>query len=410
MLDQSVMEQKTKADSGPGQPALIWTKNFVMLCIANFTLFMSTQMLFPVLPIYLLYIGGARKDVGYVMGSYTLCAMAIRPLAGWLVDRYGRKKVLIIGMITMLSVSVLYQLVGSVPVMMAVRGCHGIAFGIVSTALGTMVADSLPAPRLGEGMGYFGLTSSLSMSIAPVIGFWLVGKWGYALLFAGVLVLALLALGCSLPVRGIRIPKSTSGNPGISWKNFLEKSALPASGVMFFIAAVYGAVLSYISLCAVECGIDNIGLFFTAIAVAMLISRPISGRWSDRGGTNQVVFIGHLTVAIGMVMTGLSHTVASFCMSGAVLGVGFGFCIPTLQAVAVRPASRHRRGAATATFFAAFDLGIGLGAVIWGYAAGVIGYQAMFFSTLLPLALAGAIYSFFKDVPQQTSPADDCSS
>ena len=66
-----------------------------------------------------------------------------------------------------------------------------------------------------------------------------------------------------------------------------------------------------------------------------------------------------------------------FLVAGIFNGFGFGFCAPTLQALAVRRAPTNRWGAATGTFFAAFDMGYGLGAIVWGFVAEAIGYQAI---------------------------------
>jgi len=373
--------------------ATIWTKNFALLCIANIALFMSIQVLLPTLPVYLIKVGGSQQDIGYAMGAFTICAMVMRPIAGWLVDTYGRKKIITLGMVLIFAVSGLYSL-SDVPIMIIVtRGLHGLAFGVVGTAIGTIVADSLPYTRLSEGMGYFGLTASLSMAVAPIIGFWLADSYGYSALFSWVIAGSLVALLLSLPVKGTKIPLNTSTNSvtGI-WANLLEKSSLPASAVMFLLAAVYGSVLSFIALYASESGINNIGLFFTAVAVAMLISRPISGRWADRGGSNKVILIGHAAILIGVSIISLSQTMGGLITAGAVFGFGFGFCMPTLQAMSVRYAPAHRRGAATGTFFIAFDLGIGLGTILWGYVAAASSYQIMYFTTLIPTFLAGALY------------------
>ncbi len=373
--------------------ATIWTRNFVLLCFANIALFMSIQVLLPTLPVYLFKVGGSQQDIGYAMGAFTICAMLMRPIAGWLVDTYGRKKIITLGMVLMLAVSGLYRL-SSVPIMIILtRGLHGLAFGIVGTAIGTIVVDSLPFTRLSEGMGYFGLTSSLSMAVAPIIGFWLADGYGYSALFSWVIVMSLVALLVSLPVKGTTIPLSTSAHSGTGiWANLLEKSSVPASAVMFLLSTVYGSVLSFIALFASESGINNVGLFFSALAVSMLISRPISGRWADGGGTNKVIFIGHLAIIIGVSTISLSHTMEGFMIAGAVFGFGFGFCIPTLQALSVRYAPAHRRGAATGTFFIALDLGIGLGTILWGYVAAASSYQIMYFTTLIPTILAGALY------------------
>jgi MFS family permease len=143
------------------QISKIWTKNFTLLCFANLAIFMSIQVLLPTLPVYLSLIGGSQQDVGFAMGAFTICAMVVRPIAGWLVDTYGRKRVITLGMFLLFAVSGLYRL-STLPIMIiAARGLHGLAFGVVGTAVSTLVVDILPKTRLTEGMGYFGLTTSL---------------------------------------------------------------------------------------------------------------------------------------------------------------------------------------------------------------------------------------------------------
>lgn len=373
-------------------PVSIWTRNFTLLCFANLAVFMSSHALSPTLPVYLVQIGGNQRSVGYVMAAYTIGALIMRPIAGRLVDRRGRKKILIMGLLSALAVTALYRFATDVPLLLVVRCLHGLTYGIIGTAIGTMAADSLPVARFTEGMGYFGLTSSISMAITPMVGFWLVGRSGFPVLFLAVVLMTGLAFCCSMTVTSADDQLCAPAGPVIkSWTGLLEKSALPASAVMFFVSVVYGAVLSFIALHAVEQGIANIGLFFTANALTMLVTRPLSGRWADRGDVNRVLLIAHLAIFIGMVTVGLSHTIISFFLAGAILGLGFGFFIPTLQALSVRDVPANRRGAATGTFFIAIDLGIGMGTILLGYVAEAAGYQIMFFTTLIPLALAGAI-------------------
>lgn len=398
--------QQVEAGLMMGQADALWTRNFILLCLANLTLFINMQVLLPTLPLYLVEIGGGYRDVGYVMAAYTIGAVVIRPFAGWLVDTYGRKKFVILGMLMVLLACALYGFATNLSFLMGIRAFHGLAFGMVTTALGTIVADSLPAARFGEGMGYFGLTASLSMALAPVIGLWLVGEYGYPVFFVTVGLLAVLAFGCSLLIRsaGVPAPVKPPGGPGLGGGiSLLEKVALPASAVMFFLAFTYGAVLSFIALYAAELNVNNIGLFFSALAVTMIVSRPISGRWSDRGGTNMVLLIGHVVVFAGMLVVGFSSTDAGFIWAGALIGVGFGFCIPTLQALAVRPARADRRGAATSTFFVAFDLGLGIGTIIWGYVAEAAGYRVMYLLTLLPLVFAGLIYYRIREMRENAA-------
>jgi len=378
------------------EPAL-WTLNFILLSLANLVLFMSTQMLIPTLPTYLFVVGGNEASVGYVMCAYTLCAMATRPVTGWLVDNYGRRPVLLIGMAMMVGASVLFQFAVNVPMIILIRGLHGLAFGITGTAVGTLLADSLPTARMNEGMGYFGLTTSLSLAIAPTLGFVLVSQFGYSQMFWSVAGLSGLAFVCGLPIKSkYQIEKGPNViRPGI-WESFLEKSAWNASVVMFFLAVVYASVISFVSLYAENLGISrNIGLFFTAVAIMMLISRPIGGRWADAGGTNMVIVIGFLTILAGMTTTGLAKNMAHLLLAGAFIGFGYGFCLPTLQTLAIIKSSPQRRGAATGTFFVAFDVGIGLGTVLWGFVATLTGYHIMFLTTLFPLVISAVTYYYY---------------
>lgn len=390
--------QTNKALPSTGSAA-IWTKNFCLLCAANLSVFISMQLLLPTLPIYLLKIGGNQRDVGYVMASFTIASMMVRPMAGWLVDCFGRKKVLMLGITLLVVVALLYQTTAANAVLsiFLIRTLHGVGFGIVSTALGTMVADTLPISRLGEGIGYFGLTTSLSMALAPMLGLWITAAFQYHYLFLAVLICTLIAFIGSTMVQSTSkgVAKTPKNPPTGFWSNLVEKKALPAAGVMFFLTVIYGAVLSFIALFALEKGINNIGIFFTTNAVATLLSRPFAGRWTDTRGPNMVILVGHVALLISLVGIAMSSNLVGFALAGAVFGLGFGCCVPTLQALAVRYAPAHRRGAATGTFFTAFDFGIGFGTIVWGFVAAAFGYQTMFFATLIPLLLAGILYFIF---------------
>ena len=379
----------------PSHP--IWTKNFILLCLANITTFISMQMLLPTMPMYLLHIGGTQLDVGYVMSAYTLGAMLMRAAAGWLVDRYARKTVLLVGLVLMLATTLVYVMATNVLFMAGIRLLHGLTFGLVGTAIGTMAADDLPMARLGEGLGYFGLSVNLSMAFAPMLGLWLTGAYSYHVLFFTMSALVFLSFLIAVPVRNTHVPTSRTASSAIAvLAGLLEKTAVLPSLVVFFLTTVFGAVLFFIALYAAKLGIADTGLFFMAMSLFMLLSRPISGRWSDRGGMNAVMFLGHLALCLGIILIAFSRGITALLSAGVLLGIGFGFCFPVLQAQAVRFASAERRGAATGTFFFAFDIGIGSGGIIWGYIAEAGGYQIMYFATLVPIAVAGLIYHLFK--------------
>jgi len=394
-----------KRDKGPSRPPSdsIWTGNFSLLCVASLSLLVCAQVLLPTLPLYVLKIGGTQRDIGFVMGAYTICATIMRTVAARLSDRVGRKRLVISSLVLMTAVTIAYRAADNVPFVGTVRSLHGIFYGLAGTSMGAIVADNLPAARMAEGLGYFGLMATLSMGVAPMIGIWLVSAFSYPGLFNVVTSMAVITLLAALPVRSARPGTAAQCRPrGGTFSNLLEKKALLPSAVMFLLSLVNGSMVYYIALYAIDLHIRNIGPFFGVSALFTIISRPVSGRWADRGHAVAVILLGFLSLFIGMIGVGLSRTMTGFLTAGSLVGLGFGFSMPTLQALAVRHVSAGKRGAATGTYYASFDLGIGVGAIVWGFVAAASGYRVMYLTTLIPLALALAIYYTFRT--RMTSP------
>ena len=79
-----------------GRPRL-WTPSFCAVAAGNFLLFFSFYLLLPILPMYVGETFGADKALtGMVLASYTIMALLVRPVSGYMVDSFPRKKLLII--------------------------------------------------------------------------------------------------------------------------------------------------------------------------------------------------------------------------------------------------------------------------------------------------------------------------
>ncbi len=374
----------------------LWTRDFILISIASLFITMGFQMLLPVLPVFSAELGGSDSWAGLVVGIFTISAVLMRPIAGRLLDKQGRRGVFILGLIVFLICVVAYNWTSTISVLLMLRFIHGFGWGASSTASSTIASDVVPKSRLGEGMGYFGLTSTLAMAIAPALGLEILGGYGFNAVFyisAGVVLISIFIALLIKYHKPDVVPKSDSdGFPKSGKAGIFERSAILPAVVIFFITMTYGAIVSFIALYAGQKQVENIGLFFTVYAAALLISRPYFGRLTDRKGTPFAVLPGILCVIVSMSLIYFANSLMAFLIAGFIYGIGFGAVQPALQAMSVRKVDNTRRGAANATFFLGFDLGIGAGAILWGIIAEHLGYQLIYLLAIIPAVVGALIY------------------
>ncbi|MFL6557682.1 MAG: MFS transporter, partial [Bacillus sp. (in: firmicutes)] len=169
-------------------------------------------------------------------------------------------------------------------------------------------------------------------------------------------------------------------------------SAIPIAIVGYFLAIVYSALLSFVSVYATEIHLTEVSsLFFVVYAIVLLISRPFTGKWLDQYGPNVIVYPSIVLFAIGMFILSQSSGVVSFLLSAGMIGLGWGTLFPTFQTIAIQDAAPRKRGLATATFLSIFDIGIALGSFVLGLAAAKMSYSSVYslcsFYVLLGLVL-----------------------
>jgi MFS family permease len=355
---------KKKMDNERKQPIL--TKDFALIAIINLLIFCGFQMLLPTLPLYVDSLGGTDTVIGWLTGFTTIACLIIRPFSGIYLDRYGRKGIFLAGIGAIIIITLAYLFFPIIGMILALRFLHGLGWGVASTSGSTVATDVIPKERFGEGMGLFTLFTSLAMALAPSIGLSVLTKFhvtGLMILSAGFGALALL-LAFFIRYRQVK-KKETIKEKMAPY----ERSAIRPSIIIFFVSASFGSITGFVSLYAVDRGVDNIGMFFMIYAVAVVVSRLFFGRLIDRLGFNIAMYPGLVGLIAAMFILYQAFAMPLFLITAFLYGVGFGAVQSSLQTMAVINASKDRLGAANATFFTGFDGGIGFGAVIGGIVA-----------------------------------------
>lgn len=364
----------------------LWTRAFVLMSLGSLFLFTSFYLLLPTLPLFVKELGGHDTQVGLAVGIFTLVAVILRPIAGGLLDQYGRRPFLLIGLAFYGLSMYLYGMVQGVGTLLLVRLLHGASWAFVTTAAAAVIADIVPANRRGEGMGWYGLAMTVAMAAGPLLGTWTLD--GYT--FSGVFLLAVaLSVAALLAVAGPRLPFQ---RPEVRRKIALyDPAALPVSLAVVFLTFAYGAVTTFVPLFAVTIDV-NPGLYFLVYALSLTLARPIAGKLSDRYGAASVIVPAALLSICALFVLSSATGLAGVVAAAVLYGLGFGSAQPALQAALLGMVPKERFGLANASFFTAFDLGIALGSTLLGWVADLVSYRALFALSTLAVALSLAVF------------------
>lgn len=378
------------------RPAL-WTRGFVLACIANFLMGMSFYVLMPTLPFHLveqLRIGEAT--VGLVLSSYVIAALLVRPFSGFIVDRFNAKHAYLMALAAYVLFTSGYLLAHTVLVFVLVfvlvRLGIGVTFAVMSTAANTQAIDIIPSARRGEGIGLFGLMSSLAMALGPMAGLWLMDHHPFQVIFEAAVAAGIAGLLVASRVHAPRKRRDGAATV-LSLDRFLLVRGIPLALNLAVIGLGYGMLLAFAALHGKQLGAGNTGIFFTLMAVGMMVSRAFSGRLIDGGRVVLATNGGSLAIVAGLGLMAYAAAPATYYLSGLLAGFGFGVVYPAYQTMMVNLGSHARRGTAVATYFCALDVGIGAGMVLAGLVAARFGLGAAFASGAGLALVAGLVYA-----------------
>lgn len=388
---------ETRARSNPDiyiKQEKIFTRDFLLICVANFFLFLGFQMTLPTLPLFVKELGGSDQLIGLIVGVFTFSALLLRPYAGKALDTKGRQFVYMSGIIVFVLSVGAYAFIASMFFLILLRIVQGAGWGFSSTASGTIATDLIPPKRRGEGMGYFGMSGNIAMAIGPALGLTLVDQISFASLFLICAVCGLTALLLSSKISYKKVDESPDKSTNIKF-DFFEKTAIQPSILLMFITACFGGIASFLPLYAAEKNIPGIELYFLVYAISVLLARTFSGKVYDSRGHLFIFPPGAVFIFIAMVLLVWLPNMTTMLIAAGVYGIGFGSVQPALQAWAVSKAAANRKGMANATFFSAFDIGIGIGAMTFGQLAYHFGYQSIYVASAISILFSIFIYFYF---------------
>ena len=417
------------AKRGEGAPReKLWSGVFVLVILATLCCFLVGQGLNSSVSVYVSLYGGTATYAGILAAVFSGAAAITRLVSGPLIDERGRRIVMLAGFAVLVAGTIGAVFTHETAPFVVFRVLQGIGFSAVTTASGTAAADVLPATRLGEGIGYYGLGQALAMTVGPALALFLVSTDPAENLFWGLSAIGVagfaLCLFCRYEKRPEMLPASASYRKRASEREGGEGGTAPAARAvekgpkeslasrvferramagalpLLVISPAFGFAIFFVGLYGTTIGVGNPGIFFTASAVSMVAIRLGAASLMDRVAPFKLLVCAAAAGIAGFAMLLSCNTAladagavrdAVFYASGIFYGMCIGIAMPVNQSVAVKNTPPERWGAANALFQLANDIGIGIACIVWGVVNDVLGFNVTLICVVCCIAASVAV-------------------
>lgn len=352
-----------------------------MLFTAGLLFWSGLAALLPTLPLYIQASGANDATVGIVMGSF---ALGLIPSRGWLsrlADNKGRKIVLLIGMAVVAIAPLGYLATTHIPALIGIRAFHGLSIAAFALAYSALVVDLSPPQNRGEVIGFMSLVNPIGMALGPAIGGFSQEWFGFAPLFLLSFGLGTIGLLCTTQIKEApRIPDSASGQESqVFWRLLGSPRIRVPAIVLLIVGLTFGCLSTFVPLFIREVGVElNVGLFYTAAAIASFSVRLVVGPLSDRIGRGVFISISLVFYFTAMTMLWQANTAQTFLLAGVLEGAGAGTLIPMIAALMADRSHPNERGRTFGVCMLGFDAGLALAGPVIGSFADQIGYRGIF--------------------------------
>jgi MFS family permease len=352
------------------------------------------------LPVALARAGVPDPQIGLIVGVAALVQVPAAFVAGVIVDRVGGLRVFTIGALAYLVGCGILALPGVEPggpaaPFVVARIFQGIGIaGILPSALSLVPYLTDPARR-GFALAFVGSAHNLTLVAIPPLSLAVLAAsslHGVALVMMGI-VLAGLLLAWVVPFRLRPVAAAGPGGHAGAPKHAARRTfgfafrrawAAPIGIILLYIAH-WGVIVAYLPQRAEAAGAD-IGLFFVADGVAIILSRVPAGWLADRMRPVILMLNGLGMTAVMLVLLVFPPTTPMLVIAGLISGAGAGLVMTPVIVELSRRSGDADRGSAFSLFSAAQAMALVLGSIGGAGLVAAFGFEVALLSTLVGIA------------------------
>ncbi len=343
------------------------------LLLVVFVVTTGMGMVWSILAVYATSLGASTAMVGLIFAMFGGSRLAVSLPAGIASERFGRRKLMLTGLVFLGASSFVAMSVTSVPLLVLTLVVQGIGQAVyVTTAMAAIADLSTPEGRVRD-MAAFQGASTIGIAIGPGIGGLAAGAWGYAAPFLLQGALSLVAL-----ILLLRIVKPAGGRASTTPRAVTAASHLRPSlrsmavlafltyGIFFTRIGANWVLLPLIAQQKLGMSLTGIGVVLTVGALANLLVLPAANKVAKRFGRLSAIVVSTVMTLAGLFLLGDASGVVLAWLGAILLGLATGLAAPILSAYAIDAAPEGGTGAALGMLRTVIDLAIITGPAVIG--------------------------------------------
>ncbi len=386
------MRSATAVDAAPTRVAA----TLILASVGAFVTALDVVVVSTALPALKANLGANLSDLEWTINAYNLAFASLLLTGAALGDRFGRRRLYVIGLGLFTVASIACATAGSAGALIAARAVQGAGAAIVLPLSLTLISEAFPLAKRGSAIGIWGGITGLGVAIAPLVGgaiiqgiswqwiFWINVPVGLVSAVASAVLLResrgprprldlvglpLIALGLlALVWAPVRAPAKGWGSgevvgalilgaaliaafvfwegrarvPMVPLEYFRRRGFSSAGGVAFLFAfALIGSVFWIAQMLQVGMGYSPLasGIRMLVFTMMPMVFAPLAGIGSDRFGNRPFMVVGLLLMGGGFIWLGLLMKAGvgytSLMLPFIVAGIGISFVFPTMANAAV---------------------------------------------------------------------------
>ncbi|WP_235941398.1 MFS transporter [Paenibacillus puerhi] len=397
------------------------TKDLIAAASVPLIMTLGNSMLIPILPTLQKELKVNSLQISLLITVYSIVAIVLIPLAGYLSDRFGRKKIMIPSLIIAGIGGLLSGTAGwfaggfTYPMILIGRFIQGIGAAGAAPIVMPLIGDMYSNEReVSKSLGIIETSNTFGKVVSPILGS-LLAIWTWYAVFLSIPVFCLVSV--LLVIFLIQVPKSDKEKKQErqGFRQFLSSLAAIGRQEGRWLAAIFtiGAVamlvlfgiLFYLSNVLEELfGIDGVlkGVLLAIPLSALCLSSFLTGKWigENKNLMKWISVIGLALLALallGIAIIGTNPLWLLFVVIG-IGGVGIGAALPCMDALITEGIRKEQRGTVTSLYNSMRFIGVALGPPF--VSIGMSRFPQLLFYSLSGLTVIALVYGLFAIKPE----------